>query len=159
VGRITNTKKIGGKRMKFRRSSALLATVLALALVSVALVQANKPLRFEVSGEPATDFTGWEGTVDSGPFEGMTICWYQPVIEPKGTTVYFFEIWWIEDGDEKVLLGYDEGVTRLKNGKFSGNGKVIYAAEGYEHLMGLKEKCEGQVDFLTITFTGSIQIN
>jgi len=136
-----------------------MALLLTLTLVSVAMVQAKKPLRFEVVGwkEPF----GWGATITTiGDFEGMTMYWDQPIVEFKKSNVYFFEEWWVEDGDgNEILRGYDEGVTRLKNGKFSGNGKVIYANEDYEHLIGLKEQCEGTVDFDTMTFTGTIQIN
>ena len=135
-----------------------MALVLTLMLVSVAVVQAKKPFRFEVEGSPIPK--GWIATITSGIFTGYTMYWYQPIVEFKNGNVYFFEEWWIEDGNGKeILRGYDEGVTRMKNGKFIGNGKVTYAMEGYEHLIGLKEQCEGTVDFDTMTFTGTIQIN
>ncbi len=142
-----------------------MALVLTLMLVSVAMVQANKPLRFEVEGwkEPdgvGPEPNGWGATITSGIFTGYTMYWDQPIVEFKKGNVYFFEEWWIEDGNGmEILRGYDEGVTRMKNGKFTGNGKVIYANEDYEHLIGLKEQCEGTVDFDTMTFTGTIQIN
>ena len=149
--------------MKSKRSIAFLALILTLMLVSVAMVQAKKPLRFEVVGWKISD--GWGATITSGPFEGMTMYWYQPIVESKGSMVYFFELWWIEDGDgNEILRGFDEGVTRIKNGKFTGNGKVLDAIPEWMHLIGLKEQCEGTVDFvtpdpMTWTFTGTIQIN
>jgi len=149
--------------MKCKRSVALMALLLTLALVSVTLVQAKKPFRFEVEGwkEPF----GWGATITSGPFAGMTMYWDQPIVEQKGSRVYFFELWWIEDGEgNEILSGFDEGVTRIKNGKFTGNGIVTDAKEGLEYLIGLKEHCEGVVDFvtpnpMTWTFTGTVQIN
>ena len=140
-----------------------MAIIFTLMLGSVAMVQAMKPLRFEVVGwkEPF----GWGATITSGDFEGMTMYWDQPIVEQKGGRVYFFELWWIEDGDGNVILsGFDEGVTRIKNGKFTGNGKVTDAVTDWKHLIGLNEKCEGTVYFvtpdpMTWTFTGTIQIN
>ncbi len=135
-----------------------MALVLTLMLVSVAMVQAKKPFRFEVEGwkEPF----GWGATITSGPFKGMTMYWDQPIVEFRGSRVYFFEEWWIEDGGgNEILRGFDEGVTRMKNGKFTGNGKVTNAIPEWNHLVGLKEQCEGTVDFDTMTFTGTIQIN
>ena len=135
-----------------------MALVLTLMLVSVAMVQAKKPFRFEVEGSPIPH--GWVATITSGPLNEMTMYWYQPIVEFRNSNVYFFEEWWIEDGNgNEILRGYDEGVTRMKNGKFTGNGKVIAANADYKHLIGLKEQCEGTVDFDTMTFTGTIQIN
>jgi hypothetical protein len=174
VGSYRNTKKERRveKRMKCKRSFVLMALVLTLMLVSVAMVQATKPLRFEVDPgwkEPngvGPDPNGWGATIKGGPFDGYTMYWDQPIIEQKGSRVYFFENWWIEDGDgDEILRGYDEGVTRMKNGKFTGNGKVTDAISEYTHLIGLKEQCEGTVIFVdasdptTWTFTGTIQIN
>lgn len=149
--------------MKCKKSVALMALVSTLMLVSVAMVQAKKPFRFEVEGwkEPF----GWGATITSEPFSGMTMYWYQPIIEFKKGNVYFFENWEIKDGDTVILSGYDEGVTRIKNGKFTGNGKVTDAIPEYMHLIGLKEHCEGTVyyndspDPMDWTFTGTIQIN
>jgi len=117
-----------------------------------------KSIRFEVEGvkEPY----GWSGTITSEPFLGMAMYWHQPVIKDKGDALYFLEIWLIKDVDENIILsGYDEGETRLQNGTFTGNGKVIYAAEGWKHLIGLKEQCEGKANLEAMTFTGNIQIN
>jgi len=144
--------------MKCKKSVVLLALVSTLMLVSVAMVQAKKPFRFEVEGwkEPF----GWGATITSGPLSGMTMYWDQPIVEFRGSRVYFFEEWWIEDGGgNEILRGFDEGVTRMKNGKFTGNGKVTNAIPEWNHLVGLKEQCEGTVDFDTMTFTGTIQIN
>ena len=87
--------------MKSKRSIALLALIFALTFVSITLVQAKKPFRFEVSGF-LTDF-GWQGTVDSGPLTGMTMLWYTDILEPHGSKLYFFERWEIWDGETKVL--------------------------------------------------------
>jgi hypothetical protein len=148
--------------MKCKRSIALLALVLTLVLVSVTMVQAKKPLRFKVDGWK-TAF-GWGATITSGPFEGYTMLWYNKIAEFRKSNVYFFEEWEIWDGDTLVLAGFDEGVTRFKNGKFTGNGKVTDAMEGLKHLIGLKEHVGGTVDFvtpdpMTWTFTATIQIN
>jgi len=148
--------------MRSKRLVALLALVLTLTLFPITLVQAKKPLRSEVDGwsEPF----GWGATITSGSFEGYTMLWYNKIAEFRKANVYFFEEWEIWDGDTLVLAGFDEGVTRLKNGKFTGNGKVTYAMEGLEHLIGLKEHIGGVVDFVspdptTWTFTATVQIN
>ena len=151
------------KRMKCKRSIALLALALTLALVPVSLVQAKKPIRSEVEGwsEPF----GWGADITSGPFEGKTMYWYTLIAEFKGSRVYFFEEWEIKDGEIVILAGFDRGVTRLKNGVFTGNGRVTYAMEGWEHLIGCKEHIGGLVDFVdpldptTWTFTATVQIN
>jgi hypothetical protein len=110
------------KRVKCKRSIALLALALTLALVPASLAHAKKPVRSEVVGwwEPF----GWGADVTSGPFAGNTMYWYTLIAEFKGSRVYFFEKWEIWDGDTLVISGFDRGVTRLKNGVFTGNGRV-----------------------------------
>ena len=160
MGSYTSTKKKESeKRMKCKRSIVLLTLALTLVLVPVSLAQAMKPLRFEVSGALATSFFGWEGTIDSGPLEGKTMIWRFTSNEVKGQAGLFKEIWEIYDGDTLLIAGFDEGVTRLKTGKFTGNGRVTYATTEWEHLIGRKEHISGTGDFTTWTFTGTVQIN
>ena len=90
--------------------------------------------------------------------------WYNCIAEFKGSRVYFFEEWQVWYEDTLVLAGYDEGVTRLKNGVFTGNGVVTEACEDYAHMIGYKEHIGGVVDFVTPdpatwTFTATVQIN
>jgi len=168
-----------------KRLIVLLALALAFTLVLAPAVSAqpNKPLRYEVSGVSA--IYGWVGTIDSGDLTGKTAIWVSLILELRGgetlvdaKNVYFFELWFIGDDiayvggingfeitGDVVLAGFDEGVTRLKNGEFSGNGIVTEAYGAWSHLIGCKEHCSGTVDFVdladpsTWTFTGTVQIN
>ena len=153
----------------------LLAWACTLLLVPAGTVQAKKPLRYECEGW-ATDF-GWQGTITSGDLDGYTGIWVTLAVDFRGgeipedaKNVYFFEEWFIGDGIEYVdgevtgdvvLAGFDEGVTRFKNGKFTGNGRVIEASEDYTHLIGRKEHLSGTVyDWgPPPLFTGTVQIN
>jgi hypothetical protein len=162
VGSYRNTKKERRvkKRMKCKRLIVLLTLALTLVLVPVSLAQAMKPLRFEVSGALAS--FGWEGTIDSGPLQGYTMLWIInfDTYELKGQVGLFEEVWEIYDlSGTKILAGYDEGVTRYKNGKFTGNGRVTYAIGDWAYLLGCKEHIGGTADFTTLTFTGTVQIN
>jgi hypothetical protein len=151
--------------MKYKKSVALVALAFTLALVSVALVQAKKPFRFEVEG--VNEPYGWSAEITSGPFDGGTMYWYNHIAEFKGSRVYFFEEWEVWYEGTKVLAGYDKGVTRMKNGVFTGNGKVTYVDvdyPDYTYLIGYKEHVSGVVDFVTPnpstwTFTATVQIN
>ncbi len=128
--------------MKCKRSIALLALVVTMVLVPVALTQAKKPFRFEVSGNKT--LTGWTATITSGPFEGYTMIWDNWAATFRRQNVYFFEEWKILNSTGIVVIsGFDEGATRLKNGKFTGNGKVTYAIPAWGHLIGLKEHLDG----------------
>jgi len=145
--------------MNKKMSVVILTLALALALVPILPVQAKKPLRLEISGELAP--FGWEGVIHGGPFDGYTVLWIIDFdnYELKGQVGFFQEVWEIYDGDTLILAGYDEGVTRYKNGKFTGNGRVTYATPEWAHLLGSKEHLSGTADFTTWTFTGRIQIN
>jgi hypothetical protein len=153
-----------------KRLIVLLALALAftLVLVPAGTAQAKKPLRYEGSGY-ATGY-GWFGTITSGDLEGYTGIWVTRELDFRGENVYFYEEWFIGDGIEYVdgevtgdvvLAGFDEGVTRFKNGKFTGNGRVTEAGEGWEHLVGRKEHLSGTVyDWgPPPLFTGTVQIN
>jgi len=154
---------------QIKRLIVLLALAFTLALVPAGTAQAKKPLRYECEGWN-TDF-GWQGTItSSGDLFEYTIIWDTKVAVFKKASVYFFEEWFIGDGIEYVdgevtgdvvLAGFDEGVTRLKNGEFTGNGRVTEAGEGWEHLFGRKEHLSGTVyDWGEPTlFTGTVQIN
>ena len=163
MGGYTSTKKKESeKRMKYKRSIVLLTLALTLVLVPVSLAQAMKPLRFEVSGALAS--FGWEGTIDSGPLQGYTMLWIidWDTYELIGQVGLFEEEWEIYDEfDTLILAGYDEGVTRYKNGKFTGNGRVTDATGDWAYLLGCKEHIGGTVDFTTDpwTFTATVQIN
>lgn len=139
----------------------ILAIALTLALVPIISVEAKKPLRLEVSGELAS--YGWIGTIHGGPLDGHTMKWIIDFenYELKGQVGLFQEVWEIYDGDTLVLAGYDTGVTRYKNGKFTGNGRVTYATTEWAHLIGSKEHISGTADFTTTpwSFTGMVQIN
>ena len=143
-----------------------MALAFTLALVSVTLVQAKKPFRFEVDG--VNEPFGWSAEITSGEFEGYTMKWLNYKMEVKGSRLYFFEEWQIWDDNTEVLRGYDEGMTRMKNGVFTGNGKVTWVNPDYgdyTYLLGLKEHIMGLVDFVdplhptTWTFTATVQIN
>jgi len=158
-------------------ATIVLALFLGCMLLAPVGAQPNKPLRYEVSGESAS--YGWVGTIDSGDLDGYTGIWVTKVLIPRGgelfvdaKNVYFFEIWYIgedityvdgEDGFEiegdYILAGFDKGVTRFANGKFSGNGIVTEAYGAWSHLIGHKEHLSGRVNFTDWTFTGTIQIN
>ena len=156
-------------------TTIMLALFLSLLIAPAVSAQPRKPLRYEVSGESATGWLGWVGTIDSGDLEGYTGIWVTLVLELRGgetlvdaKNVYFFELWFIGDGidyvdgkvtGDVVLAGFDEGVTRLKNGKFSGNGRVTEAYGDWSDLIGCKEHLSGTVDFSDWTFTGTMQIN
>jgi len=158
-----------------RRLTVLLALAFTLALVPAVSAQPMKPLRYEVSGGSATEWFGWIGTIDSGDLNGYTGIWVTQVLKLRGgetlldaKNAYFFELWFIGNGidyvDGKVtgnvvLAGFDKGVTRFKNGKFSGNGIVTEAYGAWSHLVGRKEHCSGTVDFSDMTFTSTMQIN
>jgi len=154
----------------------LLALAFTLALVPAGTAQAKKPLRYECEGW-ATGF-GWEGTITSGDLDGYTMIWVTLALDFRGgepfvdaKNVYFFENWFIGDGIEYVdggvtgdvvLAGFDEGVTRFKNGKFTGNGRVTEASEALSYLIGSKEHLSGTVyDWgpPDVLFTGTVQIN
>lgn len=159
-----------------RRLIVLLALACTLLLVPAGTAQAKKPLRYECEGG-ATDF-GWQGTITSGDLSGYTGIWVSLVLDFRGgepaKNVYFFEKWFIGDGIEYVdggvtgvvvLAGFDEGVTRFKNGKFSGNGIVT---EGYDDINGDWSDLIGSKEHLSGTvydwgpppsFTGTVQIN
>jgi len=156
-----------------KRLIVLLALSFIVALVPAVSAQPNKPLRYEESGEMAS--YGWVGTVDSGDLEGYTLICVTLVLEFRGgepfvdaKNVYFFELWFIGDGIEYVdgevtgdvvLAGFDEGVTRFKNGEFTGNGIVTEAYGDWSDLIGHKEHVSGTVDFSDWTFTSTMQIN
>lgn len=147
--------------MNKKLSIVILTLALTLALIPILSVQAEKPLRLEVSGELAS--YGWIGTIHGGPLDGYTVKWIIDFenYELNGQVGMFQEVWEIYDGDTLVIAGYDEGVTRYKNGKFTGNGRVTYATEKWAHLIGRKEHLSGTADFTANpwTFTGRIQIN
>jgi len=153
---------------QIKRLIVLLALACTLLLVPAGTAQAKKPLRYECEGY-GTDY-GWKGTITSGDLTGYTGIWVSLILDFKGENVYFFEEWFIGDGIEYVdgevtgdvvLAGFDEGVTRFKNGKFTGNGRVTEAGEGWEHLIGRKEHLSGTVyDWgPPPLFTGTMQIN
>ena len=161
---------------QIKRLIVLLALAFTLVLVPAGTAQAKKPLRYECEGW-ATLF-GWQGTITSGDLDGYTMIWVTLAVDFRGgetpfdaKNVYFFEEWFIGDGIEYddgdgvtgdvVLAGFDEGVTRFKNGKFSGNGRVTVASEDYTHLIGRKEHLSGTVyDWgPPPLFTGTVQIN
>jgi hypothetical protein len=162
-----------------KRLISLLALAFILVLVPAISVQSKKPLRYECAGS-ATGY-GWIGEILTGDLEGATMIWVSLVLEFRGgepfvdaKNVYFYEEWfigynieyeslnggWIITG-EVLLAGWDDGVTRFKNGKFTGNGAVTAAAEGYTHLIGRKEHLSGSVyDWgPPPLFTGTVQIN
>ena len=161
-----------------RRLIVLLALAFTLALVPAGTPQAKKPLRYECEGY-GTPF-GWIGEITSGDLTGATMIWVTLALDFRGgepfvdaKNVYFFEEWfigfgieyvdgesWTIDGDV-VLAGFDEGVTRFKNGKFTGNGRVTEASEALSYLIGSKEHLSGTVTAWgpPPEFTGTVQIN
>ena len=143
--------------MKGKKLIALMALTFTLTLTSVSLVQAKRPFRFEVEG--VSEPFGWSADITSGPLEGGIMYWYNYIAEFKGSRVYFFEEWEVWYEDTLVLAGYDEGVTRLKNGVFTGNGIVTEAYGDYAYMIGYKEHISGVVDFSEMTFTATVQIN
>jgi len=148
----------------------IVCMVVLLSTLSMPAVSAKpmKPLRYEASGY-GTGY-GWFGTITSGDLAGYTGIWVTLVLDFKEDNVYFYEEWFIGDGigyvegevtGDVVLAGWDEGVTRFENGKFTGNGRVTEAGEGWEHLVGRKEHLSGTVyDWgPPPLFTGTVQIN
>jgi len=155
---------------KMLSATLLMCMVVLLSTLSMSAVSAKPKgaLRYEVSGY-GTDY-GWFGTIDSGDLEGYTGIWVTLEVDFKEDCVYFYEEWFIGDGIEYVngeviggvvLAGFDEGVTRFENGKFTGNGRVTVASEDYTHLIGRKEHLSGTVyDWgPPPLFTGTMQIN
>jgi hypothetical protein len=170
----------GGEKLLRKVAVVILALALLMLVVAVApavSAQPNKPIRYEVSGGFAS--YGWLGTVDSGDLAGKTGIWVTLVLKLRGgetladaKNVYFFELWYIGDGiqyvpsgngfeitGDVVLAGFDEGVTRLNNGKYTGNGMVTEAYGDWSDLIGCKEHCSGTIDFSDWTFTATMQIN
>ena len=167
--------------IQIKRLTSLLALAFVLVSVPAVSVQSKKPLRYECAGS-ATGY-GWIGTITSnGDLEGATMIWVSLVLEFRGgkpfvdaKNVYFYEEWFIgfdieyvplgegewEISGDVILAGWDDGVTRFKNGKFTGNGKVTDASEGYTHLIGRKEHLSGVVNDWgpPPLFTGTVQIN
>ena len=152
----------------------MLALACTLLLVPAGTAQAKKPLRIECEGY-GTDF-GWKGTITSGDLTGYTGIWVSLILDFKEDNVYFYEEWFIgwdiayvppSDGGTwsidgaVVLAGFDEGVTRFDNGKFTGNGRVTEAYGKWSHLIGCKEHLSGTVyDWgPPPLFTGTVQIN
>jgi len=147
-----------------KRLIVLLALALAftLVLVPAVLAQPNKPLRYEFEAELDPTIPGWRGSITSGDLFGCDIIWVTRAKYVIGESVHFFETWEITDGNgDVVLAGFDEGVTRLQNGKFTGNGRVTEAYDAWSGLIGCKEYMSGTVDFTTTpwTCTGTLVIH
>ena len=125
------------KRVKYKKSIALLTVVFTLTLVMIATVEA-RPLRsttmLTLNIEPEEGDHAW-----SGAFEGLgTIYFYADgeVLE-AGITTHHPERWEIVDADDDILMsGTDTTLVNWVNMKFMAHGVVTEAYGEWAHLVG-----------------------
>ena len=153
------------KRVKYKKSIALLTVVLTLTLVMIATVQA-RPLRSEVTLELVGPEVTPEGTLTwTGDLTGDivgTINFYA-LAEPKmtGDAWHFLEKWEIIAGDN-WLKGTDTVLVNWDNDKFRAHGVVTEASPDWAHLVGRRFHASGIINWFAFPFPSApseIRIN
>jgi hypothetical protein len=128
--------------MKCKRSVAVLALALTLALLPAGIVQAEKPLKCEI--EIVLDLINfqWVGTI-TGDIEGTFIITPDPDPGFPGSTEHYLETWVIKPTGGGEIRLYQEGVWNFKTGRFRSNGMVTAASGGWEYLIGCNVHVRG----------------
>jgi hypothetical protein len=126
------------KGMKSKRSIALLALIVTLAIIPAALAQPNKPLRCGVHIELGP--SGWFGTV-TGDIEGTITIELLDVFFP-GITEHYFEEWTIVTSTGTITI-YQAGVWSFKSYKFKSDGYVSAATGDWAYLEGARVHTRG----------------
>jgi hypothetical protein len=126
--------------MKYKKSNALLALVLTLAVIPSVLAQPKDPLRFDLSITLVASPLGWAGTVDGDIVGTITIILLGA--EFPGITEHYWEEWTIVTNDGTITV-YQEGVWSFKSYKFKSNGYVTEATGAWEYLEGARVHTRG----------------
>ncbi len=128
--------------MKRKRSVALLALTLTLALIPAGMVLAKNPLKCEIEIVLDMNLFQWNGTI-SGEIEGTFIITPDPVPGFPGSTEHYLETWVIKPTGGGEIRLYQEGVWNFKTGRFRSNGMVTAASGGWEYLIGCNVHVRG----------------
>jgi hypothetical protein len=124
--------------MKSKRSIALLALIITLALIPAVLAQPNMPLRCDLQIELGP--SGWFGNV-SGSIEGTITIVLLDAVFP-GITEHYWEVWTIVTSGGTITI-YQAGVWSFKSFKFKSNGYVTAATGTWEYLEGARVHTRG----------------
>jgi hypothetical protein len=172
-----------------RRTMVLLVTVLVLSLATAGAVQAKAPSMGDRSGDldialnlgaviavPLDGIT-WHGTVvfDEVPYD---IVYRTTPPEGNEVVTHWAESWEVFNFDEAgivvdssgvvtaydenavpLMTGFDTGITHMKNSTWLGNGPVLTADGPFAQWEGHRAHTKGDVDFATLTGTGTLRLN
>jgi hypothetical protein len=166
----------------------LLVTVLVLSLAAAGAVQAKAPSMGDRSGDldialnlgaviavPLDGIT-WYGTVEfdevlydivyrTTPPEGNEVVthWAESwevfylgeagIVAPSGVVIGY------DAGAVPLMTGFDTGITHMKNSTWLGNGPVLTADGPFAQWEGHRAHTRGDVDFATLTGTGTLRLN
>jgi hypothetical protein len=169
-----------------RRTMFLLVTVLVLSLATAAAVQAKAPSMGDRSG--VLDLTlnlgdsllpagiTWYGTVVSDEVTYDIVYW-DTNPEATGVVTHWSESWEVfylgeagivvefgvvtawDDEAVPLMTGFDTGITHLKNSTWLGNGPVPTAEGPFAQWEGHRAHTRGDIDFATLTGTGTLRLN